>query len=390
MIGFYRMVLVISILFLFSGMVQAVPAGYERIFVDVGQTCSTVFVVGPDGDAYYGHASSKISIEDLRPGGSNRAPANEIYRYDPVSGVSTLFYSAANHAGSHQIKSASAIAIDTLADPDIYYIADQDPADDPWTHGAVWIGQDGDGDGNIDDPGETTLVTADDAIISIDGLILDETAGILYATNVAGTTGSVFVYRLEDIDTSDFFEPSEITPYFLEPGDYFAGRLCFDSSDNSVIYTVDSSGTVYRLEDLNMDDDCLDTGEVAVVTDTLVGGYGIAMDPEGALFITASDFMSGAHLLYEIGTGSPATVTTFDDIASFAGWTGPVTFDNGVSFEPEVTGAKLYMSYTDTSFGDPTDFVTYQGVPIPATPSMGWLGLVLVMGAVSVGLMRRK
>ncbi len=376
-----------AVLTLITLPVLAVPAGYEMSSLDLGHTCSSVFLVDVDGLVYYGHPSP-VAMNRKSSDRGSRAPADEIWVVDPSSGSATLLYSALNHSGdTHQIKSASGMAVDMSTVPPTYYIADQDPFSDPWSYGAVWQGQDGNSDGDIDDPGETIMVTADTAIINIEGLIRNSATGALYASAAEGTTGSTLVYKLDDSDISNFFEPGEITPYFLEPCDCFGGKLAFDFNNENVIYTLDTTlsavGTIYRLEDSNLDGDCLDPGDWTVVTNSLGGGYGIAVDPEGDIFATGSNYGAGTHTLYEIVPGSPATVTAFDDLAAFAGWTGPIAMEPGSSFEPEQVDATLYLSYTNTGFGDPTDLKTYQGKVIDV-PAMNWFGIVLLLSVITL------
>jgi len=366
----------------------ALPPGYDRNQIDFGRECGFVFEYDENDFLYYGHSSAKSKIFNPGDGRGERAPADEIWTFDMTTTNQNLFYSASSHPGVNQIKSASDVAIDTTTTPWTYYIADQDPADDPWTHGAVWMAQDLNSDDDIDDPGETTLVTADDAIVSIEGLIYDEDSGVLYASNVGGLTGTPMIFRLEDGNGNDFFESGEITIYFLEPGDFYAGRLCFDRFDPSVIYTVDTSGTIYRLEDMNGDDDCLDAGDATVFTDTLIGGYGIVMDPEGDLFVTASDFSSGAHYLYEIN--SLGTTRIFDDLTALVGWTAPMVFNNGPVFEPGGPMTALFMSYTDQSFGDPQNVFVYVPNIESLVPSTTPFGLIIILVIASFVLSRRR
>lgn len=375
-------IITLSILTMLSLPILAAPAGYESEALTTTQAVGSVFIVDSDNMLYYGHSSSKREPV-FESGRLSRGPSNQIYAHDLDSGTDGLFYDADNHPGANQIKSASAMAVDETTTPWTYYIADQDPADDPWTHGAVWIAQDINDDGDIDDSGETVLMTADDAFIYIEGLILDTDSGVLYVTEGTGTTGSTMVFRLADVSANGFFEPGEITDYFLEPGGFFAGKLAFDGANTDVIYTVDSGGNVYRLEDLNADHDCLDSGESEVVAGALVSGFGIAVDPEGDVFVTGSDYMTGEHYLYEITPGTPATVAVFEDLAAFAGWTGPITFDHGSGFEPGGAGATLYMGYTDLMFSDPSNIVTYRGQPIQ-TPATGLSGILALIAAVSL------
>ncbi|MBN2055689.1 hypothetical protein JW905_12240 [bacterium] len=362
----------------------ATPTGFVRVGVTLPHACSNVFTVDDNGVLYYGHATSPFKTRD-----DGRAASDELWKHDPAAGTSTIFYNAANHVGSYQIKSVSAIAIDTGSSPWTYYIADQDPAGDPWSTGAIWAGHDDNDDGDIDDAGETGLVTDVSAFVYIEGLILDEADGVLYATEAAGLSGSTMVHRLEDIDHSDFFEALEITDYFMAPGDVYAGKLVFDISTTTVIYAVESGGTVHRLVDLNADDDCLDSGEDQVVVDTLAGGYGIAMDPEGDLFVTASNYLTGQHYLYEIDLDAKAVTCIFDDLAPIAGWTGPVIIDTGAVFEPYQSGAVLYAAYSDLLWSDPSEILSYRGAA-PETPTLNMAGLALLLGAVSLLILLRR
>ena len=87
--------------------VLAVPAGYEMDSLNLGHTCSSVFLVDVDVLVYYGHPSP-VAMNRKSADRGSRAPADEIWVVDPSSGSATLLYSALNHSGdTHQIKSAS-------------------------------------------------------------------------------------------------------------------------------------------------------------------------------------------------------------------------------------------------------------------------------------------
>ncbi len=372
-----------------SGSCLATISGYSRTSIPMGTTISGVFTAFPDtsGDeiVLFGHASSK-SREQIQGIKDAKGASDEIWKWNTVTDTKTLFYASADHPGTNQINSATAIVVDESVTPHVYYIADQNTNGTSASSGGVWVAQDGNGDGDINDTGETSLITAEDAIINISGLIRNA-AGVLYATNSEGTAGSTMIFRLEDLDSNTFFDASEITPYFLEPGNYYAGGLDFDKIAAGTIYTVDSSGNVYVLTDLNSDGDCLDTGEYSVyATLPLHGGYGLRVDPENEVFVTASEWGVG-HALYEITAGTPPTVTEFDNLSTFAGWSGGFTFGIGSSFMPNVAGATLYMNYTTPTWADPTDIVAYQGRE-PDVPSMSFWGFVVLLAGLTLLITR--
>jgi hypothetical protein len=357
----------------------AVMDGYARNSIDMQTSIGGVFVVDTNETVYYGHSTSKLQSKD-----SSRSPSDEIWMYDTQTGTKTLFYSALDHSGPNQINSVSAMVIRYETIPWTYYIADQNTTGDPYSSGGIWRAQDSNVDFDINDPGETMLVTAENAMINITGLIRDDTSGDLFASNAAGITGSALVYRLSDVNFNGFFEPSEIRNYFLVPGPYFAGSLDFDRNDPNRIYAVDSSGSIYTLKDQNGDGDCLDLGDSSVyATLPLAGGYWLEVDPDGDIFVTASEYLVG-HALFQIRPGSPPTVTEFDDLSGFAGWTGGFTFGTGAHFQANTPGAKLYMNYTNLIFGDPQDIVLYAGdVPdVPSTSVWGIVCLLIAMGGI--------
>ena len=367
---------------------SAAPAGFVKDSLSLDYSCSSVFAVDANGLVYYGHDTSTMH-RTAPPSRKNRGMSNQIWTKDPVSGTETLFYNASLHPGSNQINSASSIAIDDTVTPWMYYITDQNPADDPWTHGAVWGAMDLNDDGDINDSGESFLMTADDAFIYIEGIAFDSISGDAFISSAEGTAGSTMIYRLNDNVVSDnFFDAAEIHPYFDEPGACYAGKLLLDTA-TGIIYTVDSGGNVYALDDINGDGDCYDAGETAVLENSLVGGFGIAMDPNGNLFITGSDYMTSAHHLYKIELTTPATTTIFHDLSAEVGWTGPVVFDNGASFEPGVTGAILYAAYSDTMWADPDNLLTFQG-QTPDVPSMSLWSILIAIIAVGALIILKK
>ncbi len=369
--------------FFFSHAAYGLPVGYDRGTLELGRSVSGVYAVDDHGLIYYGHSTLK------RTAGSenSRGSSNELWTFDPNSGSHRLFYAASAHPGGNQMKSVSGMVIDTDTIPWTYYLADQDPADDPWTHGAIWKATDINGDGDIDDSGETMLATADTSIISIEGVIRDPVSGVVFASNSGGSADSPMIYRLADNNGNGFFDPEEITVYFRNPGDAFTGKLTFNGSDFSVIFTVDSGGRVYRLEDLNGDADCLDTEEgIVYVTLPISGGFDIKTDPDGELFVTASEYGVG-HKLVEIGQGNPPLVTEFDDLTGSIGWSGTIAFDGGGTFRPGLSDAVLYVNYSTITFGDPSDLKAYQGrVDVPA---MGWMGLLFLLASLSIGMSKR-
>ncbi|MCD4655696.1 hypothetical protein K8T06_17375 [bacterium] len=376
-----------SSILILSGLAFALPSGYQSDFQDMGRTVSGVYVVDSDENVYYGHATTKQRIPVPGPRGDRGVP-DQLWKYNPGTGIHSLFYDADNHAGS--IDSTGAIAIDETTVPWTYYIADQTVS---VMTGKIWAAQDNNSDGDIDDVGETVVITPDDIITNISGLIVDTGTKELYASNANGSSGSVMVYRLEDNEPNGFFESDDIHQYSLEPGAYYTGNLTFFGSNKDVILTVDTSGFVYWLEDGNSDGDCLDPGETTVYASLpIAGGFDIDVDPDNDIFVAASEY-GVSHALYEIVPGLPPTVTEFDELTSFVGWTGTMAFGTGGTFAPDAEGAELYMSYTTPLWADPPDIVIYKGLPpaatptpslqdVPSTNSIGLVVLLIVLGGV--------
>ncbi len=377
--------LIVSLLSPFRALC-APPTGYGLEFRPVPRTVSGVYTVDSSGMLYYGHYDAKHAPKSLEQG--ERGMSNELWVYDPTSDTHQLFNRAADHA-SPRINSASGIAVDESVDPRRYWIADQSPNGDPWTSGAIWLGEDLNADGDINDPGETSLATDINAIPSVEGVILDESSGVLYASDATGSAGSIMIYRLEDQNGDDFFQAPEITSYFNLPIDSFAGKLAFDTTDPTVIFTVDSAGRLYRLKDLNADLDCNDPLEATILTSALNGGFGVAVDPAGRVFVTGSNYVSGTHHLYRITPGAPTPVEVFDDLAGFTGWSGTVIFDRGTDFEPNHTSARLYMNYSTPLWSDPDVFAIYSGTT-PDVPALNSIGIVIAIGVLGILIVTRK
>lgn len=363
------------------------PTGYNLDFIASQQTVSGVYAVDSNGWLYYGHYTSGIGFPTRTD--RTKGMSNELWVYNPSSGIHTLFYRAADHGGNPRINSASGFAIDSSVSPWRYFIADQSPNGDPWTSGAIWEATDLNDDGDVNDAGETALVTGINEIPSIEGVIYDSTTETLYASDASGTAGSVLVYRLFDLNSDRFFQSGEINGYFHLPSDAFGGKLAFDTQAAHIIYTADSSGRVFKLQDINADLDCDDAFEAIIIADSLNGGFGIAVDPEGDVFVTGSDYGSGTHHLYEIKPGSPVSVTLFDDIASFTGWTGTIVLDSGTEFEPANPSAKLYMNYSTLTWGDPDVFAVYQG-RTPDVPALSIGSIIILILSISILFLKRR
>ena len=391
--------------------VYALPVGYETGTIilpgspDSPDTQSGVFVVDSMNRLYFGHAAGLKSVHDVRNVRGGRGASSEIWTYDIPSDTYTLFYdSPAVNPGDIGINSVTGIWMDETTAPPTFYIADNEPIKGSFsTTGAVWIARDINEDGDIMDSGVDVLepYTMDygpvpvSPIASIAGIIRDDATGELFVTNAEGSAGNPMVYRLFDADTSGYIEPAEITAYFNLENDFaFAGGLTFgDTAD--VIYTHETTGAIYRLEDINGDNDVIgDPGEAVLFASLpIAGAFDIDRDPDGDLFVTATDWGTYTHGIYEITTDATPVVTLFEDLSASIGAAGTIAFGNGTHFEPSqpAAGATLYMNYTTTGWADPGDFITVSGeVTGPVeTPALGTVGAILLVLGIGV-LMRRK
>ncbi|MBN1297391.1 hypothetical protein JXA80_11470 [bacterium] len=376
--------------------VKAVPAGYISepvILSDPPTTQSGVFSVDSMGRLYFGHATTDDSLRDPRTG---RGASSEIWIWDSVNGGYSQFYDSPGTNPS--INSVAGIWIDEGTSPWTYFIADQqpDPAN-PWTTGAVWIAQDLTGDGDIMDGGDRLdLLTVDTSVlVYISDIIRDDITGEIYVTNAEGLMGNPMVYRLFDADSSGFIEASEMTAYYLLANNSaYAGGLTFGEGLDE-IYTHESTGSVYRLRDLNDDGDALDSNEAILFASLpIAGAFDIESDPDGDLFVTASDWSTYTHAIYEITTSGSPVVTVFDDLTSAVGSMGGIAFGPGLHFEPApvTQGARLYLNYTTSSWTDPGQIGCYYGQPTGPveTPTMGTWGIVLLIAGIGTMLIRRS
>ena len=370
---------------LVTGTALAVPDGYIAGSITVADppgTESVVFAFDSNGSLYFGHSSAAKRMVDVR---TERGASSEIWKFDQAAATQTMFYdSPAVNPGDPGMNSITGIAIDETTNPWTYYIADQEPVKgSPWTTGAVWRARDVNGNGTLDFG--TDLVerfTLDiNVLIYISDIVWDEASGDLFVTNSEGTGGNPMVYRLHDADLSGFIESDEMTPYANLPADYlFAGGLCFGSS-NDTIFTHDTSGTIYLLEDLNSDGDALDSGEMTTFASLPVdGGYHIAMDPEGDLFVSASDWNTMTHGLYRITTGSIPEVSLFHDLTSTVGSVGKFVFSSDDPFEPGSSDVStMFLNFTTTEWEDPAEFLTFRPEStVIETPSNSIWGLILL------------
>lgn len=375
---------------------MATPTGYLAGSISLPATPDTesgVFTVDSNNLLYLGHAASKKTLEDIK---SAKGSSSEIWTYDTVGGTYTQFYDSPGTNPS--MNSVAGIWIDESTSPWTYYLADQAPdPGNPYTTGAVWRAQDNNGDGDIMDPGDLVeLLTTDiTGIIYVSDIIRNDATGEIYVTNAEGTLGNPMVFRLSDDDTSGYIETGEMYAYYnLENSFAFAGGLTFGVTTDE-IFTHDSTGSIFRLNDSNGDGDALDTGEATLfATLPIAGAYDVEMDPDGDLFVTASDWGTTTHSVYEVTTDATPMVTLFEDLTPSVGSTGNFTFGNGAHFEasPTSPGAVLYMNYTTAAWGDPHEILTWEGEasgPIEA-PSMSTLGMVILLTVLGTLLIRRK
>jgi hypothetical protein len=379
---------------------DAVPPGYQAnqmILPNPPGTQSGVYAVDSVNTIYYGHSNAAKTMFEVKSG---RSSGSQIWRYDPVAGTHTLFYSsAASGPGEYGINSVSGIVIDETTMPWTYYIADQEPEKgEPWTTGGVWIAQDLNGDGTIMDAADRVeLYTTDlSVLVYISDIIRNHATGDIYVTNAVDIEDNPMVYCLRDDDLSGTIETSEIYPYALLPeSGNFAGGLCFGLSDD-IIYTHDTSGTIYRLEDLNSNGDALDPGETTIFAELPIsGGYHIGFDTDNDLFVSASDWSTMTHAIYQITMDTEPVVTLFHDLTGQVGFIGNFVFAGSTPFEPFQAGdAVMYLSYSTAEWSDPDNFVIIspasESVDVPATGLFGIGLLLLALGAWLQGVERKS
>lgn len=388
----------------------AAPAGYLTDTVtlpgppDSPATESGVYAVDSTNRLYFGHASGTKSEMDVRSG---RGSSSEIWTCSISTGTYMNFYqSPAVNPGELGMNSVVAIWIDETTTPPTFYLADNEPVKGDYsTTGAIWIAQDINQDGDIMDPGtdiveiytlEYGSAMTPSLIANIADIIRNDGTGEIFVTNAEGTLGNPMVYRVFDADSSGYIEDGEIAAYYNLENDFaFAGGLTFGATKD-VIYTHETTGNIYRLEDINGDNDVIgDAGEAVVFAMLpIAGALDIDMDPDGDLFVTATDWGTFAHGLYEVTTEATPVVTLFEDLSAAIGSTGTIVFGNGADFEPyqPAAGATLYMNYTTTGWADPGDFITYYGEttgPVE-TPALGTVGIILLIASVGLLMFRRR
>ncbi|MBN1356007.1 hypothetical protein JXA40_07025 [bacterium] len=376
----------------FCASVEAVPPGYGETWLEMGRPVSGIFVTDSAGVLYYGSTSSTDRMP-LPGGKGSRGLSGTIWAYDPATGMHTKLYDSADHnSDAYQINSATGVAIDKTVG--VFYIADNQPdlsqAFD--MSGCVWRAADNNSDGDFNDPGETVMVTLFDDIIYAEDIIIDPDSPQteLYVTNAAGSAGSVMVYRCFDSnDDGDFMDSNEVQNYFdAASADWvWAGCLDFNGSNTNEIFVVDSGGSVYLLEDDG--NGVLDTWSVYFDDDEdLPGGFGLAVDPDGDVFVTATDGTYTDHKLYELYEDPPGTVicSEFADLSGFAGFVGKMAFTPGTVFEPGTVDTSLYMTYSTITYQDPETIKVYGQITVPA---MGWTGMLILCAAIGFLLFKR-
>jgi hypothetical protein len=371
----------------------AVPPGYTTGTLPISDppgTQSGVFTYDSEHNLYYGHATSF----NVRTG---RGSSSEIWKYNSLSGVHSLFYSSpAVQAGDYGMNSIAGIWIDETTSPWTYYVADQEPLKgSPWTTGGVWRARDLNGDGAITDDDDLIEMYTENisTLVYISDIIGNSVTNELYVTHSDGVAGNPMVYRLHDANATGYIEESEMFVFSLLPNDgFYTGGLCFDEM-MQIIFTHDTSGAIYRLEDLNADNDALDPGETVVyATLPISGGYDLARDPDGDLFVSASDWSTMTHALYEIQPGSPPQVTLFHDLTDTVGFCGKFVFGGDTPFEPFQDGdTVLYLNYSSTEWSDPTDFLVFYPLQSSAeTPALTVTGIIFVLILLGLLLLRTK
>ncbi len=399
-----QLILAALLIFIIVAGANAVPPGYQTgqtVLPNPPGTQSGVFAVDSNNTLYYGSSGTGRTAGrtkmDLKTG---RGMGSQIWTYNLDTGIHSLFYiSPATDPGEFGINSVSGIVIDETTTPWTYYIADQEPEKgNPWATGGIWIAQDVNGDGTImsgDDIVE--LYTTDiSVLVYISDIIRNHTTGDIYVTIADGIAGNPMVYRLSDDNLSGTIETSEIYPYALLPeGGFFAGGLCFGLSEH-IIYTHDTSGTIYRLEDLNSNGDALDPGETTIFAALpIAGGYHIGFDTDNDLFVSASDWSTMTHAVYQINLNPEPVVTLFHDLTGQVGFVGNFVFTGSTPFEPFQTGdAVMYLSYSTVEWSDPDNFITIspasESVDVPATGPFGIGLLLLALGAGLKGAGRKR
>lgn len=371
----------------------AVPPGYTTGTLPLPEppgTQSGVFAYDSEYNLYYGHASSFATR-------TSRGTSSEIWTYNSVTGIHSLFYtSPAVQSGDYGMNSIAGIWIDETTSPWTYYIADQEPLKgSPWTTGGVWRAKDLNGDGVIIDADDLIELYTENItiLVYISDIIGNDMTKEVYVTHSDGIGGNPMVYRLHDANATGYIEESEMSAFSLLPNDgFYTGGLCFDNT-MQVIFTHDTSGAIYRLEDLNEDNDALDPGETVVYASLPIsGGYDLACDPDGDLFVTASDWTTMTHGLYEIQPGSPPQVALFHDLTDSVGFCGKIVFGGATPFEPfQNDDTILYLNYSTTDWSDPTDFLIFNPLQSsPETPALTFTGFISVLFLMGLLLLRTR
>ncbi|MBN1550682.1 hypothetical protein JW979_04400 [bacterium] len=380
---------ILAMVFIYTNPVFALPEGYDQTNLTPPISCSGILGVFMNDQfqecVLFGHASSGKSPHNSASR-NTRGASDEIWQFNTVTETYSPFYQSELHsAETYQIKSASDVYIDTSTLPLTFYIADQDPYINPWEYGGLWKAQDLNSDNDIDDENEMLLLTPaiSGFLTYITGVVVDTSSGNVFASEAAGP-GDTLIYLCDDIppegNGNGVFDLSEIHSYFTHPGTSYGygAFLTFDHLNPQIIYTIDSAGTFYQLEDSN-ENGVIDTDEYLEFP-LLFGGFGIATDPDGHIFASASEWQ-GNHALFQITPGNPPVAVLYDDLTEQASWMGSVKFGTGTSFEPYVKDTKLYVNYTDPSGLDPNLFLSYQG-SLPEVPSLsiasGIFGMIII------------
>jgi hypothetical protein len=318
----------------------ALEEGYGRTMEPLVFAAGGAIDVDADGALFYAHDSEPDYLPE------------KIYKHDVNSG-------GADHLFADEFGSVATIVIDEAAG--VLFVGDN-------AVGARGVGdsifrvEDLNGDGDALDEGEVVLYAPDGAIPFISGMGM-AVSGELYAANAEGDQGDLF--RVVDLNgDGDALDPDEVTVWATDIEVMFlAGVEAVEGPDRGVVVWVnDASGDVFRLEDLNGDGDADDEGELTSAATGLPGGYDLALDMEGDLFVSAGT------ALYRLSGGE---AVLFDDLSDTAGFLTGVAFDTRQRpFEPYAAGgAHLYLAYLDTSWGNPAEVFAYAPEPMAtATP----------------------